>query len=122
MQMHEFSKQNAKMEMTAEMMDDAMEDMFEVDEGEADDLVNQVCTPGALRYIIAVGLLAEQFERACTADAAIAVPVQAALASCSDIMCVLLLCSTSSDEQHLMSKELIWGSSYHTARALLELI
>jgi hypothetical protein len=46
MQMHEFSKQNAKMGMTAEMMDDAMEDMFEVDEGEADDLVNQVCTAG----------------------------------------------------------------------------
>lgn len=42
MQMQEFSKQNAKMDMASEMMDDAMEDMFEVDEGEADDLVNQV--------------------------------------------------------------------------------
>jgi hypothetical protein len=41
--MQEFSKQNAKMDMASEMMDDAMEDMFEVDEGEADDLVNQVC-------------------------------------------------------------------------------
>lgn len=41
-QMQEFAKQNAKMDMASEMMDDAMEDMFEVDEGEADDLVNQV--------------------------------------------------------------------------------
>ena len=32
------------MDMASELMDDAMEDMFEVDEGEADDLVNQVLT------------------------------------------------------------------------------
>ena len=48
-QMQEFSKQNAKMDMASELMDDAMEDMFEVDEGEADDLVNQVLPLCVLR-------------------------------------------------------------------------
>eukprot|EP00892_Ulva_mutabilis_P005852 jgi/Ulvmu1/3639/UM017_0052.1 len=38
----EFAKQNARMEMAGGLMDDAMEDMFEVGEDEADDLVNQV--------------------------------------------------------------------------------
>lgn len=44
----EFAKQNARMEMAGDVMDDAMEDMFEVGEDEADDLVNQERPPPLL--------------------------------------------------------------------------
>lgn len=42
--MQEFSKQNAKMGMASEMMEDAIDDMFEGAEGDADELVDQVCS------------------------------------------------------------------------------
>jgi predicted extracellular nuclease len=42
----EFAKQHAKMDMASDVMDDAIDGMFE-DEGEADDLVNQVQTSPA---------------------------------------------------------------------------
>ena len=42
--MQEFSKQTQKMDMGAEMMDDAIDGMFDGEEGEADELVDQVGT------------------------------------------------------------------------------
>ena len=40
--LQEFQKQNAKMEMGAEMMDDTMEGMFDGGQEEADEVVDQV--------------------------------------------------------------------------------
>jgi charged multivesicular body protein 2A len=40
--LQEFTKQNEKMEMTSDIMDDAIEGVFDNQEGEADALVSQV--------------------------------------------------------------------------------
>ena len=41
-QMQKFSKENAKFEMTEEMMNDAMDAAFDVESGEEDAVINQV--------------------------------------------------------------------------------
>ena len=54
--MQQFQRENAKMEMTGEMMDDALDSAFDTDEmeGETDDVMNEVSFLPASNHMSAV--------------------------------------------------------------------